>query len=227
MTKDDKINKKFDIPLETLEDRISYNLNGDFADYKRVVSLKDLAEIQHMMFFKKEVFEALIRGIVIRGTDHQLYKNSGINVYGREPKGFNVGQTFILESKILGIMEGLEGNIFSNFISKGLSKMPPTIIYGKDLENKKALAFYIPPLIEIHEKSNVALIDGAHRSYICKSAGTTVNGVHITRVDAELPFESIKWDETNVVKEKPSISNRYRDLKKELFRDLTHMGIDG
>jgi len=83
-----------------------------------------------------------------------------------------------------------------------------------------------PPIIEIHG-DGVALIDGIHRSYLCGSAGTTVNAVHINRVEAPLPFEPVGWNEASLVDNKPSIDKRYFGLRKEYFRDLGIVGIDG
>jgi len=154
------------------------------------------------------------------------YEKSRIQVFGREPKGMDIGQTFVLTSKLISIMEGLEKGVFQEFVVKGISKMPPVQMYGLDAEGRKALAFYIPPIIEIHGQQAV-LIDGIHRSRLCGGAGTTVNAVHISYVDAPLPFDPITWDDVRIMDEKPPVAERYKNLRKEYFRDLSAIGVDG
>ena len=95
-----------------------------------------------------------------------------------------------------------------------------------DYRGEKVIAFYIPPIIESHYGLDV-IIDGIHRSRICSSAGTTINIVRIRDGNIELPFKPITWSECEIVKEKPPIDERYHNLRKELFRDLSYVGIDG
>jgi hypothetical protein len=220
----EKLNQTFEIPLEQLEENIGQKINGNYLGYDLVVSPRELVRVDSLVVMNEEVFKSLIRNIPLRGTDYKLYAESKIQTYRREPKGFEIGQTFALEEKILGIMQNLEGKLFGGNI--GLSKMPAAQIYGRDSHERNVLALYVPPIIEMHGNSAV-LIDGIHRSYICSSAGTTINGVHINNVGAELPFKPIRWKDCNLVSEKPPKNERYIDLDVSLFRDLTAIGIDG
>jgi len=226
---EEKLNLKFDIPLEQLEEIVGVSINSDFNGYDRVISPRDLVAVKGITFFRKKVLDSLIRRIPLRseGKDRiYLYERAQIRVFGREPKGTEVGQTFILERKVMSILEGLERGIFGEFVVKGVSKMPPAQIYGSDSEGKKAIAFYIPPFVEVHG-NNAVIVDGIHRSYICGGAETTINAVHIYGVEIPLPFDPLSWEETKVVKEKPPIEERYKNLKREFFRDLGAVGIDG
>jgi hypothetical protein len=224
---EEKLNRKFEIPVEKLEEELDLSLNGNLSSYKTVVSPRDLYEVTEMTFMKEALLERLVRKIPLRGDPSVYpYQAAEIRVFGREPKGCDVGQTFVSKSKILDIMANLQTKLFSGFVAKGLSKMPPAIIYGRDIRGQKVIAFYLPPFIEVHGNTAV-LIDGMHRNMICHSAGTTTNAIHISRLDVPLPFDPIYWSNVKMVDEKPPVEQRYRGLKKEYFRDLGAVGIDG
>jgi hypothetical protein len=223
----EKMNSKFDIPLEKLEEEIHAKINGNLEGYSRIIPPRDFRTVNTMTFMRKEVFNNLIRHIPLRENSEELpYHNSEIRVFGREPKGALVGQTFVLESKLISIMRGLERGIFGDFIVKGISKMPPVQIYGTDCNGQKAIGFYLPPIVEVHSDEAI-IIDGMHRSRLCGGAGTTINAIHISRVGVPLPFKPVEWNEVEIVSEKPSIEQRYKQLNKKYFRDLGAVGIDG
>jgi hypothetical protein len=221
----EKMNLPFDIPLEKIEDILGIEINGDHVGYDRVIPPRGLARVHDISLLRDEVVLAMIKGIPLRGREVYPYRDSQIKIFRTEPYGFDIGQTFILEGKILGIMQNLEGKLFSGFSTRGISKMPPVKFYGEDAEGEKAIAFYLPPFVEHQDR--VALIDGIHRSYLCGSAGTTINAVHIYGVSHPLPFDTITWQNAALVKEKPSKDKRYVNLRPELFRDLGAVGIDG
>jgi hypothetical protein len=222
----DKLNLPFDYPTEEVESKIGFKFNEDLYGYDRIIPLRSMKFVKRMAYFERDTFEALIRNIPLRGDPSVYpYKKARIEVFGREPKGCDVGQTFILESKLISLICDVE-QTFSRFFVKGLSKMPPVTVYGADANGEKAMAFYIPPIIEIHQNQAV-ILDGIHRNCVCKGAGTTINSVHISEVDVPLPFDIIRWKDTQVMKEKPSIEQRYVNLRKEYFRHLGAIGIDG
>lgn len=225
----EKLTLEFDIPLKEIESLIEMPINGDLTGYERIISPRELAEVKGMTFFREDVFQSLIRRIPLRSKSEGKiypYLDSKIEILGSEPKGMNIGQTFILKDKVLSITEGLEKGIFEEFVTKGISKMPPAQIYGLDKQGRKALAFYIPPIVEIH-KDRPALIDGIHRSYICRAAGTTIFAVHIYDVAVRLPFDPLTWKDAKLQDKRPPVEKRYKNLKRELFRDLGAVGIDG
>lgn len=222
-----KLNYRFEIPLERIEETLKYSINGDLSGYDLVIAPRDLICVSNITFMTEKVLEGLIRNIPLRNEQEKVfpYANSEIRVFGREPKGLDLGQTFVSKRKILDIMENLQRGLFEGFVT-GFSKMPPVIIYGEDRERRKAIAFYLPPFVEIHGDYAV-LIDGIHRNSICHSAGTTMNSIHISKIGAPLPFDPIPWKQVKFVDEKPPIEERYVNLRKEYFRDLTAIGIDG
>lgn len=220
-----RLNFDFCIERENLEDRIQAHLDGNIS-FNKIIPLREIREITQISFLRKKIFEALIRSIPLRGDKAVFpYAHAVIDMYGIEPKALKVGQTFVLKSKLLNIMSDLN-RFFKDHITKGLSKMPPAQIYGLDSEGKEALAFYVPPIVELHNYEG-ALLDGMHRSYICSSAGTTICGVHIKNISAPLPFDPITWEDVSLVDIRPIIEERYVNLKKEYFRDLGQVGIDG
>lgn len=223
-----KMNPRLDLPVELLEDRIGVKLNGDIAGYNRIISPRDLTKVKVMTFFRWDVFLALIRRVPLRcpGDDKIYpYEDAEIDVFAREPKGFYVGQTFAMKDKLISIMTGLEQGVLSSFVSRGISKMPPVQFYGEDAEGRNAMAIYIPPIAEVHN-DKVVLIDGIHRSVICKGAGTTINAVHIANSAVRLPFDPLTWTDVQTTDKKPAVEDRYRNLRREYFRDLSAIGID-
>lgn len=221
----EKLNLPFDIPLEKIEDTLGMSINGSHNNYTRIIPPRSLAKVHDISLLRNEVVLAMIKNIPLRGQNIFPYKEAKVKIFRTEPYGFDIGQTFILEGKILGIMQNLEGKLFSGFSTRGISKMPPVKFYGEDTAGEKAIAFYIPPIIE--HASRTALIDGIHRSYICNAAGTTINAVHIYDSASPLPFDPITWQEAQLVKEKPEKNKRYINLRTEFFRDLGAIGIDG
>ena len=222
----EKLNPLFNIPIEELEERIKTTLNGNARQYNRVIPPQYLSKVDDISILRDETVEALIRHITLRGQEVYPYEDSEIRIYRTEPHGFDIGQTFILEDKLLNIMQRLEGKLLTGFSTRGISKLPPLKFYGETQEKQKAIALYLPPFIE-HHQQDTALIDGIHRSYLCASAGTTINAIHIYAPSSQLPFSPITWTNTQLVSEKPAKDRRYVNLDTSLFRDLGKVGIDG
>lgn len=222
-----KLNLRFEIPREALEDRLNLSLRAVTDGYDHIVPLRDVVVIEHMVAFQKQALFALIRSIQVRQEDEQVfpYKESEISIYRIEPKGLYPGQRFVLKQKILGIMGSLE-NRFSSHFADGISKMLPQVIYGRTAEDRKVMAFYVPPIVEKHNGKE-AVIDGIHRNYICRSAGSTITAIVLSKVSVPLPYTPISWEDVKLVESKPPIAERYLDLRPEYFRDLTGVGIDG
>jgi hypothetical protein len=220
-----ELNHRFALERGELEERLKRKLNCNHQGYDKVIPLRDVASIEELSFMREEVLDSFIRNIPLKDTKIFPYKNARIDVYGLEPKGIRIGQTFLMEQKIMSIMGGMQ-KVFAGFVTKGVSKMPPAQIYGRDSEDNQVMALYVPPIIE-HFSEVSALLDGMHRNYICSSAGTTVNAIHIYKTSVKLPFKPIKWDQVRLVREKPPIEERYVNLDKSLFRDLGYVGIDG
>lgn len=224
------MNLGFHISVQELEDRLDTHLEGiPTSVYRYVVPLRQIVSFDLVTLMRTTTLERLIRKIRLRSQDSTEvcpYAQSQIKLYRTEPKGLYIGQTFMLRSKILSIMENLQRGGFEMFCMPGISKMPPAQIYGRTAQGELAIGFYIPPIVEKHNGKDI-LIDGIHRSYICSSGGTTVNAVHISNVQVPPPFTPIDWNKLKTMDSKPPIEKRYIDLNKELFRDLGVVGIDG
>ncbi|HLD79130.1 MAG TPA: hypothetical protein VJA18_01070 [Candidatus Nanoarchaeia archaeon] len=223
----ENLNERFRIPREKLEEQLGIKLDDNFDQYGAIIPLRDLTAIEHVGFFRQATLERLIRNIPLRSEVEKVfpYAQAKIEIYGLEPKGLMIGQTFVLEAKILSIMFNIR-KIFEGYVAKGISKMPPVQVYGRDARGERVMAFYVPPIVERHGQQDV-LLDGMHRSMVCSSAGTTICPIIVSNVGAPLPFDPISWNEVKAVKEKPPVEERYINLRPTLFRDLGYVGIDG
>lgn len=225
-----KLNEAFRIRVGELEDKIGARLDGaSHSDYGVVIPLRAIKKIHDISLMQIDVLEAILRKVPLRDKTEGVvypYQNAEIEVHRRAPSSFHIGQTFVLKRKLLGLMDAMSSHLFRNFDTGGLSKMPPLRVYGETAEGEEVIGIYIPPIIEVHG-SYPSLIDGIHRSFLCKSAGTTINAVHVWNAGSKLPFRPISWKECYMVDEKPSVEQRYFDLNKALFRNLTNVGIDG
>lgn len=221
------LNARIDLPVELLEDRVSYRINESFPSHKVVISPRELDKVTKTCIMHDKLLNSLIRNVPLRGNPGcKPYERIKLDVSLAEPRTFEIGQTFVLKRKIIELMTQMPQKIFDGFCLSGVSSAPPLEMYGIDRQQREAIAFYIPPLIEYHS-SRPTLLDGIHRSYLCKGAGTAINAVHLYNVQENLPFDPLSWQSCDLSEEKPSKERRYRNLQTERFRDLTYVGIDG
>ncbi len=220
------LNKQFRLPRENIEERIHHHLDREKEQYREVVPLRTLKNIEQLTFMTRELLTALLQHIPLRRNGELIfpYQRTIPQVYHLDPQSMQIGQTFLLESKLLDLMSNMR-SVFGTYLIKGISHMLPAQVYGVDHTDQKVMAFYIPPFVENGE--NLVLVDGMHRSYLCLAAGTTITAVHLTNVQSPLPFEPINWQEVKIVQERPPIEERYKNLQKEYYRDLSYVGIDG
>ncbi|MBU0907666.1 MAG: hypothetical protein KKD18_03225 [Nanoarchaeota archaeon] len=222
----EKLNARIDIPVEELEDRINCRLNGELPSYKTVVSPRELVQVRMAGVIHQSLLRNIVQNIPLRGSDRLPYKGLDIRLAPIKPGILRIGQTFVLRDKIISLMTQMPQKIFDGFCLEGISTAPPLELYGTDKKGRRAIALYLPPIVEYHG-SRPTLLDGIHRSYLCKGAGTQVNAVHIFNVTTDLPFNPINWQDCTLREEKPPREGRYFGLRTELFRDLTYVGIDG
>ncbi|MBN2459003.1 hypothetical protein JXB28_01860 [Candidatus Woesearchaeota archaeon] len=199
----------------------------DFSKYEaeKVVCLRQLENTNCIEAMPKDTLDTLLRNVRLNGKpEEKPYQDADIKVFRIDPAGLYLGQTFVQEEKLLSFMSDFP-RVLSNFCSAGISKLYPFIACG-EFQEKPAISFYIPPIAESYN-GNYVILDGIHRSYLTKQAGTTMTYVVIEKKNNGLPFTPAKWDDIKLVKDKPEIEKRYFNLKKELFRRLDHVGIDG
>lgn len=212
-----------ELDIRLLEERTGL----DFSKYQaeKVVCLRQLEKTSCIEAMPKDTLDTLLRNVRLNGDPEiKPYKDANIKVFRIDPAGLYIGQTFVQEEKLLGFMSGFP-RVLSGFCSAGISKLYPFIAYGEFM-SQPAISFYIPPIAESYN-GNYVILDGIHRSYLTKQAGTTMTYVVIEKKDNELPFNPAKWEDVKLVKDKPEMEKRYFGLKKELFRRLDHVGIDG
>jgi len=146
-----------------------------------------------------------------------------------DPTHLKVGQKFVYREKYLELIEVVP-DIFCGFaICNGLADLGAYFVIGLNGSDDIAIACYLPPIIEHHD-SNLIVMDGVNRNFIGRQTGQALNSILVEHVDADFPCSTRSWKEVRIVplSEKPKdLKDRYFDLRKELFRDLKYLGIDG
>lgn len=223
-------------PSEYLErlylDRNQFKKRVDPPDIDavtKIISLKNMKQIQSIIPMNKSILEYIISSI--QTEDRQKpFNYCRVELLKLDPRNLFIGQKFIYQEKIQNILEQVP-DIFQDFChgASGIGDLGAYFVFGTDTENKYCMALYIPPIIEEHGNRLIAL-DGVHRSYILKQAGSTINAVVVRNVTVPFPSMSVEWGRVEIIKlaERPeNIMDRFWDTKPELFRDLKHAGIDG
>jgi len=221
-----EFNPKIDIAREELEHIIGTSVDPERKDFQRVVSLRDISKIHATTNIDEPLLESLMRNVVIKGTRVRPYRDCEITTGRITPHNLDAGQTFVVVEKLLGII-GPMGDLYEGQLFGGPAEMGLHIVYGITHKGEKAMAIYMPAIVEHHNGQKGTLLDGIHRSYLCERLGTIITTVNIQFPICALPFEPRPWNEIKMVTKKPPIEERYIGLNTDLFRDLTYVGIDG
>lgn len=195
---------------------------------EKVVALRDIRHVLFVSAMSTEYLTHLLRQIGLVGdSSKKVYADANIRRLRIDPNGLYLGQRYVYRPNYTAIMENFK-DLFSAFtLPRGLSKLTPQIVFGKDNNGEYALAHYVSPIFELHG-GKLIILDGVHRDFIVKNAGTTIEGILIEHIDVPFPCAPQHWDAVSVIDTKPEkIEDRYFGLKKELFRDLKSIGIDG
>jgi len=220
----EKLNKGFDIQIGDLEDRIDFLTQ--IPEGYQVIPLKKVVKVEKIVPLRKEEVEAYIRHIPLMSSKDVLpYKNAEISRHMSGPHGLHVPQKFILRSKLMSILEGLD-NLYEGFSFPSLSKRTAHYMFGKDDSERNVVGVYFPPLVEIINGGNIALLfDGNHRMALC-GIGASSETLLIKGSLTSAPYTGIPWHR-NFVDEKPPLEKRYVNLDMSLLKDFDHVGIDG
>jgi hypothetical protein len=222
---EEKINQEFKIPKEELERRINHELSS-LVNYRTIVPPKSIREIDFIMAMPIEELEAILRNIPLVSDKHsKSYIKSKFKFFRMDPSSAMMIQTFVLEEKLLNFHEGF-GNLYRNFCFPGLSKMTAHYLMGRNSGLERVTGIYIPPIIEYVGGYQPVLIDGTHRGTLVHDAGTTTEVVGILNPTLPLPCEPLEWHK-NIVKVKPPVEERFRNLNRKYFKDFGYVGIDG
>jgi|TARA_Y100000034_G_C6863027_1_gene393009 hypothetical protein len=218
----EKLNKGFNIKKKELDARIQFETQIP-RGYK-IIPLKELVSAEKIIPMKTDEIEAFLRHIPLMNSPEIFpYKNAEICRHMAGPQGLNVAQRFILRSKLISILEGLD-NLYEGFQFPGLLKRTAHYVIGRDSEERKVGGVYFPPLLEIVGESAL-LFDGNHRMSLC-GTGSASEILLIKKSSVNPPYSGIPWHR-NFVDKKPPLLERYVDFNPTLLKDFDYVGIDG
>lgn len=197
---------------------------------RTIVPLRDMQNIESLIPISAEMLNYILRSIRTM-SGHKAFPRGHVHMLNLDPRQLRVGQKFVYRETYQKIMEDVP-NIFKAFLvsnGDGLGNLGPYFAFGTTAQNEYAMACYIPPVVEKHGLDMV-IMDGIHRNFIARQAGTTINAIVIDKVQMPFPCGFREWSDIKVIpaSEKPAeLNKRYFDLNAELFRDLKYLGIDG
>lgn len=167
----------------------------------------------------------ILESVTLLGSDVRPYKGCNIETGRLDPTRLKLAQTFVERLKYQAMLESFSA-LFKKFcVTKGVAKCTALIACGRTSGGVRAIAHYIPPLVEVHNTN--LLLDGVHRNFLVMAVGTTLEAIFVEGVNADYPCTPQPWSEVSVVEAKPPKDKRYFNLKPELFRNLEGVGIDG
>lgn len=198
-----------------------------WSEADRIVSPRQIVRVRNVMVMPSEYLAKLITSIPLAGDAHRRpYADCRIDRYRLDPRMSKIGQTFVENAKILAL-HGEFHAFFEGFdLPYGVAKKGAYLIAGETAEGERALAQYVPPIVE-QIGNRHAVLDGIHRFSYTKGAGTTLEIIKITDPKVPFPCDLHKWSAIKAVDAKPPKAERFFNLKPELFRDLKFVGIDG
>ncbi len=193
-----------------------------------ILPLRDMKEVESIVPMRRNTLAYFISRITT--LDGQpVFADNEIEMLKLDPRLLKIGQKFAYRENYVYLLESVT-DIFDEFmITGGLGELGAFFAFGRDENERKCMALYIPPIIEQHG-ADLVIMDGIHRDYIIKNTGMVINAVVVKNVTTPFPCSFHTWDELVVISlnEKPKdINERYFDLRKNLFRDLKFLGIDG
>jgi len=218
------------ISLEDFERRTGIETAGlapVWDSAARIVSLRDIQEIVSVQAMPLAYLTRLIYNIGLEG-DQGVRPYAGLTIkrLRMDPGGLHVAQTFIERRKYRALLEDFPC-VFDGFcVTRGIAKLTANIIIGRLADGTMGIAHYLPPIVE-ENNGILCLLDGTHRNYLIRAAGTTIESVVIIGVSTPFPCEPQKWPSVRAMDEKPARDQRFVNLRSELFRDVKSIGIDG
>lgn len=200
------------------------DLFNGWASTSHIVSLREI-QVEDLRVMPMSYLCQLLESVTLNGSDHRPYKGCTINTGRLDPTRLKVAQTFVERPKYQSMLESFS-TLFKEFcVTKGVAKCTALIACGRTAEGTKAVAHYLPPIVEKHEGEY--LLDGVHRNFLVMAIGTTLESIFIEGVRSEYPCQPQSWDKVSVVEQKPPKEERYFNLRPNLFRNLEGVGIDG
>ncbi len=229
-------NPKWEIEKEKFLERLGisereFRKKLCIPDLKRVetiVPLRYMRQIDAISPLSFEMLKCLLSRMKTLGGV-PAFENADFQLCKIDPQHLKIGQRFVYRENYQNLLESLPALLGKFVLSSGIGDLGSYFIFGEDMRGIQALACYMPPIIEQHG-SDFVVMDGIHRNYIAKQLGKTLSSIVVANPSVPFPCSPKSWSEIKVISlsEKPkSVSERYFDLTKELFRDLKYLGIDG
>ena len=201
----------------------------DVDNIARIIPLRDLKVIKSLIPISSDMVLYLLRQI--KTLEGQMpFTNIKIQLVRIDPRHLKIGQKFVYRENYQNILESVPG-IFQQFMvtAGGLGDLGAYFAFGLNGDDRYSMACYLPPIVE-KQNNHLVIMDGIHRDYIAKQAGLALNVILVEGVSLPFPCGMRDWSDITIISsaDKPKdLKDRYFDLKKELFRDLKHLGIDG
>ena len=198
---------------------------------RRVVPLKHLARVESVIPLSLDLLKKVLREVKTMSGEAP-FRRAEFELMSMNPSHLLVGQKLAYRENYQNLLENVP-SFFGRFaIPPGITQLGAYFIFGEDRDGLTSLACYLPPIVERHVGSQAGLIimDGIHRNFITKQTGGTIIVIIVRNVEIPFPCEPHPWSDLRVIPlaEKPTEMNeRYFGLRKELFRDLKYLGIDG
>ncbi|MBI2120451.1 MAG: hypothetical protein HYT94_02390 [Parcubacteria group bacterium] len=218
------------IPLAIFEARTGISrdtITPFWSNAFGIVALRDIVSVQSIQVMSEEYLRKILHNTSLEGNEKlRAYEGCTIQRARLDPHNMLVGQTFVERAKCRQMLEHLSG-IFDGFcVSRGFAKSIPLIILGTTKDGLCAIAHYLPPIVEQHN-GGLYLLDGVHRCYLVSAIGTTIEAIVLKGVQIPFPCDVHTWASLRPVDEKPPSSERFYNLRPDIFRDLKWVGVDG
>ena len=171
------------IPIEKFLTQTGLNLKqidfGQWEKVARVVAPRDLKKVITVNIMSTEYLQTILSAITLLGNpDKKVYANTQIKLVDIDPNMLFTGQRFVYRDHYTAIMENV-CQLFKGFtVPQGISQWTPYLIIGLDKNHEFVLAHYLPPIIEKHGHIFI-LLDGIHRCFIARQAGTNIKSIVI------------------------------------------------
>lgn len=217
------------IALDEFERRVGIRTSDFSRSWRhitKVVSLREIGTVLAVESMRFDYLRELMVHVRLAGNDRSYpYSHASISTGCIDPHTLKIGQTFVEQKKLLGLL-GCFHKTFERFcVAKGLARLGPMNVFGVTRDGAHCLAHYVPPITELN--GSLVLLDGVHRSYLALNVGSVFESVLVEHPQAPFPCTPCSWDSVEVVQEKPAKEKRFHNLNPAQFRDLTYVGIDG
>jgi len=218
------------IAVHDFEERTGIQLasvSAEYAPMEVIVAPRDIQEVSAVSLMPDAYRDQLLASIGIAyNRNRKVYKRLEVHLWMVDPNAVRVGQKFVYLPNIISLITDFRESFKGFGTIRGFTQGGAYLIMGTH-EGKRALAHYLPPIVEIHGDQWI-LMDGVHRTYLARQAGVPLQCLVVHGVQLTFPCAPHSYNEVGILEEKPPhAKDRYWDLDPNLFRDLKYVGIDG